>query len=58
MRAPYPAQSVNLAPEGADASAGLVRLLARLGEPQPQDPSAHQCGSPGPDQPDPEEELS
>ena len=46
------------APEGADASAGLVRLLAQLGEPQPQDPSAHQCASPGTDQPDPEEELS
>lgn len=46
------------APEGADASAGLVRLLAQLGEPQPQDPSAHPCASPGPDQPDPEEELS
>ena len=45
------------APDGADASAGLVRLLAQLGESKTQDPSAHRSASPGTDQPDPEEEL-
>src|SRR6266851_6225072 len=42
------------APEGADASAGLVRLLAQLGESKTQDPSAHRSASPGTDQRDPE----
>jgi len=46
------------APDGADASAGLVRLLAQLGESKTPDPSARVSASPGPDQPDPEEELS
>ncbi len=44
--------------DGADASAGLVRLLAQLGESKTQDPSEHRSASPGTDQPDPEEELS
>jgi hypothetical protein len=46
------------APDGADASAGLVRLLTQLGESKTQDPGAHRSASPGSDQRDPEEELS
>jgi hypothetical protein len=45
------------APDGADASAGLVRLLAQLGESKTHDPRAPRSASPGTDQPDPEEEL-
>ena len=46
------------APEAAGASAGLVQLLQQLGESKTPDPSAHRSASPGPDQGDPEEELS
>jgi len=45
-------------PDGADASAGLVRLLAQLGESKTQDPSAQPSASPGTGEGDPEEELS
>jgi hypothetical protein len=53
-----PRVELDQAPDGADASAGLVRLLAQLGESKTQGPSAHQSASPGTDQRDPEEELS
>jgi hypothetical protein len=46
------------APEGAGASAGLVQLLAQLGESKTQNPSAHLSAPPGTDQRDTEEELS
>ena len=46
------------APEGAEASVGLVGLLAQLEESKSQNPSPHGSASPITDQPDPEEELS
>jgi hypothetical protein len=46
------------APDGAGASAGLVRLLEELGDSKTQSPSTHRSKSPGTDQRDTEEELS
>jgi hypothetical protein len=46
------------APDGADASAGLVRLLVQLGESKTLASPAHRSTSPGTHQPDAEEQPS
>jgi hypothetical protein len=46
------------ASEGADASAGLAQILAKLGEPKTQNSRSRLSASPGTDQRDTEEELT